>query len=364
MIANLTINGVVLTDATGSIQWINNGFERMTGYVLNEVLGKELPDFLCQPGAGREAIMYLENCMLNRKACKIEFICLNKGGHQYWVDCEMVPMKDSEGTVTGFMILQRDITDRKNAENELLYLNQDLKNQAADLVASNQELEQFAYVASHDLQEPLRMVSSFMKLLRTNYQPLLDEKAQEYIHYAVDGAERMKKLIMDLLEYSRIGTNKEVFQAVDMNLAIREVAGLFNKAGEENEFHLSYPVLPIIYANHSQVVQLFQNLLGNALKYRGTSRPAVVINCKEELNHFLFSVTDNGIGIEERNFSKIFILFQRLHIKEEYSGTGIGLAICKKIVELHGGSIWVESTPGKGSSFFFTMKKHPSLRVG
>jgi two-component system CheB/CheR fusion protein len=197
-----------------------------------------------------------------------------------------------------------------------------------------------------------------MKLLRHNYQQLLDHKAQEYIHHAVDGADRMKKLIMDLLEYSRIGTNKDVFRAVDMNLVIQEVAGFFQKAGEENELQLSCPVLPVIYANKSQVVQLFQNLLGNALKYRGSSPPEIVIKCKEELNHFLFSVTDNGIGIEERNFNKIFILFQRLHSKEEYSGTGIGLATCKKIVELHGGSIWVESTPGKGSSFLFTIKKH------
>ena len=358
MIASLTVNAVILTDAQGVVQWVNKGFERLTQYSLADILNVHLFDCCIGSERNPEAVMYMRSCMRFGKGCKLELVNLNKSGMAYWVDVEMVPMRsDKSGAITGFMVFETDISERKRAETELLHQNLDLNKRTAELILSNEELERFAYVASHDLQEPLRMVSSFLQLLKRNYEPLLDEKAKEYVRYAVDGTDRMKKLIMDLLEYSRVGTSGEAFQAVDLNHLIHELEMIFDEPGKENELTLTYPKMPVIHANRSQLVQLFQNLLGNALKYRSDLKPRVEISFQEEEQHYRFCVSDNGIGISSVYFDKIFILFQRLHVEEEYSGTGIGLAVCKKIVELHDGTIWVESTEGKGSNFFFTIRK-------
>ena len=286
-----------------------------------------------------------------------EEIFYDHEGRQLCVLTSKLALRNEIGEITGLLGIGRDFTARKVAENELLRLNQDLNKRAEELIASNQELEHFAYIASHDLQEPLRMVSSFLQLLKKNYDTHLDEKAQQYIHFAVDGANRMKVLIMDLLEYSKVGTNKEIFDNTDLNLVMQDVASNFMKGDETSEASIIYPVLPVIYANKSQMHQLMQNLVGNAIKYKGTDKPRIAINFREDSDHFVFSVKDNGIGIDPANFQNIFILFHRLHLKEEYSGTGIGLAICKKIVERHGGNIWVESEKGKGTTFYFTIRK-------
>ncbi|MEO7537377.1 MAG: ATP-binding protein, partial [Ferruginibacter sp.] len=283
----------------------------------------------------------------------------NVEGKELCVLTTKMALRNEHGEITGLLGMGRDFTDRKKAEIELLRLNQDLKKRAEELAISNEELEHFAYIASHDLQEPLRMVSGFLALLKKNYKSQLDDKAQQYIDFAVDGSDRMKRLIMDLLEYSKVGTTKEMFVATDMNLIMDEVTSNFIKQDEhnDNEPIIIYPKLPVIYANNSQMMQLLQNLVGNAIKYKSAERPRIEIQFKEEANQYLFSVTDNGIGIDPDNYSKIFILFHRLHVKEESSGTGIGLAICKKIVERHGGNIWIESEKGKGSTFYFTIRK-------
>ena len=257
------------------------------------------------------------------------------------------------------MVVVNDITDRMRSELLLRQLNEDLKERAAELATSNAELERFAYIASHDLQEPLRMVSSFLQLLQKRYQGQLDEKAGQYIHYAVDGAERMKALILDLLEYSRVGAGKESFGAVDVSEVMAEVGNIFREKIIAARARVEMDPLPVIHGDKVQLTQLFQNLVGNALKYRSEEPPVIRIQVEEEPGDWLFSVGDNGIGIDPLFFDKIFIIFQRLHNKSDYSGTGIGLAICKKIVERHGGRIWVESTPEKGSIFFFTIIKHP-----
>lgn len=256
------------------------------------------------------------------------------------------------------LLVVADITERKNSETALLNLNNQLKRRANELVISNEELERFAYVASHDLQEPLRMVSSFMQLLRKNYEAGLDEKARHYIAYAIDGADRMRSLIKDLLEYSRVGTNtKDVFEETDMNSIVREIKELFEKEHTKNDPDINAVSLPVIYANKSHMLQLFQNLVSNAIKYQSKARPVINIGFEELKDHYQFSVADNGIGIDPQHLNQVFILFHRLHANEEYSGTGIGLAICKKIIDRHGGDIWVQSQPGKGSTFYFTIKK-------
>lgn len=259
------------------------------------------------------------------------------------------------------MVVVNDITESRRYELQLQRLNTDLARRAAELSASNAELERFAYIASHDLQEPLRMVSSFLQLLQRKYGGQLDAKADQYIHYAVDGAERMKVLIMDLLEYSRVGTGKEGFAAVDTALVMEEVGNIFREKIIAARAQVDIEPLPVIAGDRVQLTQLFQNLLSNALKYHSDRPPVIRIRAKEEAAHWQFSVEDNGIGIDPQFFEKIFIIFQRLHNKNDYSGTGIGLAICKKIVERHGGRIWVESSPDQGSTFYFTIHKKTTL---
>ncbi|MBC7829023.1 MAG: PAS domain S-box protein [Chitinophagaceae bacterium] len=255
------------------------------------------------------------------------------------------------------LVIAHDITDKVQAEQKLSLANETLSVRARELTASNKDLEQFAYVASHDLQEPLRMVSSFLQLLEKKYHDLLDETGKQYIHFAIDGSERMKRLILDLLAYSRAGTSKEISASIDVNEIAKDVASTFTFALEETGGEIVLENLPTIIAVKTQMYQLLQNLVSNAIKYRNKEAPRIEISCEERPSFWIFRVADNGLGIDERFFEKIFIIFQRLHNKTEYSGTGIGLAICKKIVERHGGSIHVESKPGIGSTFIFSIKK-------
>ena len=258
---------------------------------------------------------------------------------------------------TARLVIAHDITEKVEAEHKLNQANVTLSLQAKELIASNKDLEQFAYVASHDLQEPLRMVSSFLKLLEKKYKDLLDETGKQYIDFAVDGSERMKRLILDLLAYSRAGTSKEISASIDMNEIACDLVSTFTFALKETGGEIIFCKLPTINAVKSQMQQLLQNLVSNAIKYRSEQPPRIEISYTEEESYWVFRVADNGLGIEERFYEKIFIIFQRLYNKTEYSGTGIGLAICKKIVERHGGSIHVESEPGKGSTFIFSIKK-------
>lgn len=250
-----------------------------------------------------------------------------------------------------------DTTERRRQERQLQQLNADLARRAADLSASNAELERFAYIASHDLQEPLRMVTSFLQLLEKRYKGQLDEKADQYIHFAVDGAERMKALIMDLLEYSQVGTGTESFEWVDFYEVMAGVADVFRDGIIAARALLDIGDLPRVWGDKVQLTQLMQNLIGNALKYGNDRPPVIRVSGEERLAYWQFAVADNGIGIDPQFFDRIFIIFQRLHNKSDYSGTGIGLAICKKIVERHGGKIWVESQQMQGSTFYFTIGK-------
>ena len=279
-----------------------------------------------------------------------------EGDYAYVFDKGYI-IRDENGKAIRLIGATRDISDRKENEALLLDLNNRLKQRADELAASNIELERFAYIASHDMQEPLRMITSFLQLFKKKYEDHLDETAEQYIHFAVDGADRMKKLIMDLLEYSRVGSNKDDLTEIDTNALLKEVQNVFVSRIDEMKATIIAGELPAIKANRTQLFQLFQNLIGNALKYHTGESLRIEIEGKEEEHHFLFSVRDNGIGIKPIFFEKIFVLFQRLHHKNEYSGTGIGLAICKKIVDKHGGRIWVESEPGKGSCFYFTISK-------
>ena len=230
-----------------------------------------------------------------------------------------------------------------------------------ELSRSNAELQEFAHIASHDLQEPLRAVSGYIRLLQTEYIDRLDSTAHEYVDLAIDGTRRMRSLIEDLLAYSRVGTSELNLSKVDCQKIVKEVISNLSTSIEESGAEISYRDLPRITADRTQVIQVFQNLLINAIKFRdGETAPRIVIQAKlRDDNHWLFSVADNGIGIKTEYFDRIFKIFKRLHTHREFMGTGVGLALCRKIVERHGGKIWVESKLGQGSSFFFTMAQDP-----
>jgi PAS domain S-box-containing protein len=279
---------------------------------------------------------------------------LRRDGSVVWCDLAIALVRDVFGMPLYEIAVFEDITERKKSEAALQAAHEELKR-------SNAELEQFAYVASHDLQEPLRMVASYTQLLGRRYQAKLDQDAREFMSYIVDGATRMKQLIEDLLAYSRVGTKGQEFKPVALEAPLRRA--LFNlRAGiEEAGAAVTYDPLPTVHGDEVQLGQLLQNLVGNALKFRSNSVPRIHLGVTEKDTEYQIEVRDNGIGIEPQYFERIFMVFQRLHNKGEYPGTGIGLAICKKVVERHGGRIWVESRaaqgPNAGSSFYFTLIK-------
>ncbi|MDZ7716399.1 MAG: ATP-binding protein [Balneolaceae bacterium] len=260
-------------------------------------------------------------------------------------------IRNEAGEVTRVVGAMTDLTKQKQNEEALKKLNKELE-------ASNRELEQFAYVASHDLQEPLRMVSSFLKRLESKYADQLDEKAQQYIDFAVGGSQRMRQIILDLLNYSRMNQDEFKREPLDVNNLIEEVLKLEHTIIDDSKAEITYNNLPTVKAAKTPLQQVFKNLINNGIKYRKPNeKPHITIEGKEKDNRWEFAVSDNGIGIKKEFQDNIFTIFQRLHTQDEYAGTGIGLSVAKKIVEKHGGEIWVESEEGKGSTFYFTIAK-------
>lgn len=341
-----------LYDKSGRfIRW-NKNFETITEYCAAEIRNMDLLSFYSEDEG--QLIQQRIETNTGGENPGVELQLVTKGGKHIPFYINSLAL-EYEG-LPCIMGMGFDVTDRKKIEQELVVSNTRLEQKATELKNSYTELERFAYIVSHDLQEPLRMVSSFLKLLEQKYKTQLDETGEKYIHFAVDGADRMKKLIMDLLEYSRTGTNKDIAADTDMNVVMTEVLGVLNTSIKEQNAVVKVGSLPVLpNTSKIQMFQLMQNLLGNALKYHGDNPPLVKINARESAVGWTFSIQDNGIGIDPKFSDKIFIIFQRLHSRNEFSGTGIGLSICKKIVEKHGGKIWVESEPGKGSTFYFSI---------
>jgi signal transduction histidine kinase len=264
--------------------------------------------------------------------------------------------------------LTLEIQRRKRFEDELYenkrLLEETVRERTAELKHSNEELERFAYITSHDLQEPLRMITSYLQLLESRYRDKIDSDANDFIFYAVDGAKRMQQLINDLLKYSRLDTHKKEHGPVDCNDVVNDVLSNLEIAIKESGADIQLMTLPVVTGDETQLRQIFQNLIGNAVKFKGDRPLEIAVNVNEDEEYWWFTVKDNGIGIEEKYFERIFQVFQRLHGSRQYDGNGIGLAICRKIVENHGGTITVSSKAGEGSRFTFSIAKRGSKHAG
>ena len=326
---------------------VNEPFGKACGVSPEELVGKTDLDIWPRDLAERYRADDAEVMQSGRRK-RVEEPLVDSTGKRSWIETIKTPIHDHEGTVIGTTGIARDITFRKQAEKAL-------QKAAEDLKRSNQDLEQFASVASHDLQEPLRMVASYLELLARRYKGKLDSDADEFIRYAVDGAVRMKALINDLLEYSRLGTIGMSFEPTDCVVALERAIANLQVAIRESGAAVTHAALPMVTADAPQLIQLFQNLISNAIRFRGAEPPRIHISAERRPHEWVFSVRDNGIGIDPRFHDRIFVIFQRLHGRDEYPGTGIGLAMCRKIVERHGGRIWVEPSPRRGSTFFFTI---------
>jgi PAS domain S-box-containing protein len=344
-------SGMIMVDHQGKIVLANTQIERLFGYSREELLGQSIE--MLVPAASRAKHPgHRDSFFAEPKARSMgigrDLFGLRKDGTELPVEIGLNPlMTDGERFVLASVV---DITERKQAQ-ELLQQN------LIDLKRSNEELQQFAYVCSHDLQEPLRVISNYTQLLAKRYKGALDTDADEFMEFTVDAARRMQELINDLLLYSRVETKGQDFKATDCSATVEIVLANLAIAIKESGAQILCEPLPIIKADSSQLLQLFQNLLSNAIKFRDQKPPIIHVSAQDQTTHWLFKITDNGLGLDMKYAERIFVIFQRLHTKEKYPGSGIGLAICKKIVERHGGHLWVESELGSGSSFNFTISK-------
>jgi PAS domain S-box-containing protein len=339
--------GIVwVKDLQGRFLIVNRYHEEVLGLTQKQIVGKTVFDI--HPLELAQAYTANDRQVLESgKTLEFEETTPLQDGEHTYVSVKF-PMRDTYGRIVALGAICTDITGRKRIEEEL-------RHTADELARSNVELEQFAYVASHDLQEPLRVIAGMVQLLQQRYQGKLDARADEFIAHILDGTVRMQTLIDDLLVYSRVGRQGKPFTPTDTSAPLQDALANLAATIQESGAVITHDTLPVVIADPTQLVQLFQNLVGNALKFRSQRPPEIHIGVERLPAEWRFAVCDNGIGIEPQYFERIFTVFQRLHTRREFPGTGIGLAICKKIVERHGGQIWVDSQPGQGSTFYFTI---------
>jgi PAS domain S-box-containing protein len=343
--------------ADGTIKYISNSCERVLGYEQMELVGKNALEFIHPQDLPETQETFEQLSAEDDATLSAEFRFLHDNGS--WRVLETTGSNHlNHPSIKGIVANARDVTEQRLAEKKA-------ERYAADLERSNRELEQFGYVISHDLREPLRMVSSFLRLLEQRYGDQLDAKGKEFIDYAVDGAERMQDMIRALLNLSRVETRGEPLAPVDCEVVLKRTLNALQRTIKENEAEITHDPLPTVMADQAQLGQIFQNLIANAIKFRKEDEaPRVHISAsptpqptsRTGEREWVFSVEDNGIGLDPNQANRIFQVFQRLHTEEEYPGLGLGLALCKRIVERHGGRIWVESEPGAGSTFYFTLE--------
>jgi PAS domain S-box-containing protein len=345
-------DAILVVDASGAITYANARTREFFGYQPGELLGSNVDLLIPSRNRGGHSgnrATYAREPRVRHMAPGRQLTALRKDGSEFPVEISLSPIETEEGLLVLTMI--RDISERNRAEREL-------RARTEELARSNAELEQFAYIASHDLQEPLRMVASYLQLVAQRYKGRLDADADDFINFAVDGATRMKQLINDLLNFSRAGRQIEL-EPVALDRVLARSLGTLALRIRETGARVTSDPLPRVIGDEARLYELFLNLIGNALKFRSANPPVVQISARRDRAQWDIAVRDNGIGIAPEYQERIFAMFQRLHGRDEYPGTGIGLAICKRIVELHGGSIWVDSQPGQGATFSFTLPAAP-----
>jgi PAS domain S-box-containing protein len=343
---------MLVISQTGEIVLLNVQAEKQFGYKRDELIGSKVTDIIPIGFAERlvsDKLRSPEEARAQEIGAGIELTALRRDGSEFPIEIMLSPLESADGVLVTAAI--RDISVRKAAEANLIA-------KISELKQSNEELVQFAYIASHDLQEPLRMISSYTQLLAQRYVGRLDSDADEFIGFAVDGAMRMQRLIQDLLAYSRTGTDQMDVTTVSSEKALEVALGNLKDVIATCGARITRDELPEVEVVETQLVQVFQNLIGNALKYHDETAPEIHISAQRNGSRWQFSVRDNGIGIEAQYHDRIFGMFQRLHNRTEFSGTGIGLAICRKIVERNGGEISVTSAVGQGSTFCFSLGAH------
>ncbi|MGE5847177.1 MAG: ATP-binding protein, partial [Ignavibacteria bacterium] len=338
---------VVITDLNGVIQYVNPKFTEVSGYAYNEAIGKN-PRILKSGKTPEHIYVNLWKMISTGNEWKGELFNKKKNGELFWEYISISPIKNESGAITHYVAVKEDITEQKQTA-------RNLEEALIEVKRSNKDLEQFAYTASHDLQEPIRMIKSYAQLLEMQNKEDFSKDGQEFINYITEGASRMQQLINDLLKYSRVSTTGKSFEEVDCNVVLKDVLEDLKFLILEENAVLEIGNMPIVKGDRTQLRQLFQNLIQNAIKFKCEKNPEIKIRSEIKDKYWLFSIKDNGIGIDPKFHERIFTIFQRLHSREKYQGTGVGLAICKKIIERHGGQIFVESELNKGAVFYFTI---------
>jgi PAS domain S-box-containing protein len=349
-------SGILMIDASGTIVLVNAELEQQFGYDRSELIGTSVDALVPARLHGVHAShrrKFNENPAARPMGAGRDLFARRKDGSEFSVEIALNPIRAADGAMVLATVI--DITGRKEAERAIEFQNEQLRR-------SNAELEQFAYVASHDLQEPLRMVASFTELLQDRYRDQLDDRAHKYIGYAVEGAKRMQSLVRDLLAYSRVSAAEKVLKPVDSGAVVAAVIERLSPLIRESGAAVRAHQLPIVMSDELELGQVFQNLISNAVKFRADRAPRIEIMAESEDGMWRLSVSDNGIGIDAKFGERIFQMFQRLHERGKYEGSGIGLAIAKKIVERHGGRIWFVSSVGQGTTFHFTLPAQVQTR--
>jgi PAS domain S-box-containing protein len=349
-LASIVLNSydaIYATDLDGTIERWNPGAERLYGFTEKEALGSNIQ--IIYPSEKRtEAAFLLNKISKGERIDSFETRRMRKDKTVIDVSITVSPIKEDSGIITGASTIARDITFKKKVEEEL-------RRYAEELALSNEELYVFSYAASHDLQEPLKTIQFLIELLRKKGKNRLDHETTEYLNSADDGVVRMYRLITDFLMYSRVGSERAVMEVVDCNAALKDALANLEVAIKDSKAKIKQFTLPEIWGNSLQITQVFQNLVANAIKYQGEDSPQVTISAEKKGDMWQFAFKDNGIGIEQWFSERIFIVFQKLHDHKKYPGSGIGLALCKRVIEKHSGKIWFESEVGKGTTFFFTI---------
>jgi PAS domain S-box-containing protein len=369
----------------GTITSWNSGAEKLFGYSPAEAVGK--PMLMLSPEHKKQALEMLARIGRGERVEEIDTVRVRKDGRRIDVSARIFPIKDTSGAIIGASKIARDITQRKRANEEIQRLSNEMERRNKELEAqtvelqkardelevrvnerteelaganqvlerSNIELQQFAYIASHDLQSPLRSISGFVQLLKSEYDGKLDKQADDWIRRTVQAIGQMQTMIRDVLAYSRVDSRSRPFAPTAFLDVFNDAVALLESSIHDGGGEVACGDLPVVMGDRSQLVQLMQNLIGNGLKYHGDKAPNVHVSAKGDGNEWTFSVRDNGIGIDPKYYDRIFEIFKRLHDQTEYPGTGIGLAVCRRVVTRHGGRIWLESEAGHGSTFHFTI---------